>query len=278
MRAQKFIQLLSLGARPLALTLVASFLCFAQAPSLAKFVGTWRENEAKRTFGSTETLRFRLDAKGNLEELRGADARPLVQPVRFDGKAYSIDMSKNTIAWKQIYKNHFERKLFENGQLLTTREIQILDDGKTLTEETTRTLKDGAKQVTTIKFHRTKGEAQGLAGIWQAESYHSTVPKQWKYEMMGDNFMMVEDTAVTLMLTRDGKPADVTGPAVISGTMAALKEVGPDKLEIAESRQGVPTGELTLTLSGEGKVLTVSDVNLAPNASREPSVTVFEKQ
>jgi hypothetical protein len=79
------------------------------------------------------------------------------------------------------------------------------------------------------------------------------------------------------MLAPDGKPADVKGPAVISGTMAALKVVGPDKLEIAESRAGTPTGKITVTLSGDGKMLTMSNVNLAPNASHEPSVTVFTK-
>jgi hypothetical protein len=262
----------------LALTLVTSFPSFAQAPSLGKFAGTWTEDESKRSFGSTDTLKFRTDAKGNLEELRGADAKPLVQPVRFGEKPYIIDASTNSIEWMQIDKTHFERKLFDNGKLLTTREIQLSDDGKTLTEVTTRTLGDAKKQAITIKFHRAKGEGQGLAGIWQAEAYHSTVPEQWKYSMMGDQLMMADNTGVTFMLSPDGKPSDVKGPAVISGTMAALKPVSSDKLEITQSRQGVTTGKLTLTLSGDGKVLTLSAVNLAPNVSPAPSVTVFKKQ
>ena len=276
--ARRIIRFSHIGSRVLALTLVTSSLCFAQAPSLGKFVGTWTEDESKRSFGATETLKFRADAKGNLEELRGADARPLVQPIHFDGKPYTIDASPNSIAWKQSDKTHFERQLFENGKLLTTREIQLSDDGKALTEVTTRTLDGGKKQVITTKYHRTKAEGSGLAGIWQAEAYHSTVPTQWKYSMKGDQLMMVDNTGVTIMLAPDGKPTDVTGPAVISGTMAALKPVSSDKLEIDQSRQGVATGKLTLTLSGDGKVLTMSAVNLAPNASSEPSVSVFMKQ
>ena len=58
--------------------------------------------------------------------------------VRYDGEPYSVDSSKNTIVWKQIDKNHFERTIFEDGKLLTTRRIQISDDGKTLTEDTER--------------------------------------------------------------------------------------------------------------------------------------------
>lgn len=156
--------------------------------------------------------------------------------------------------------------------------IQLSDDAKTLTEETTRTLNGGKKQVITIRFHRAKGEGQGLAGIWQADSYHSTVPAQWKYSMMGDQLMMVDSTGVTLMLSPNGKPTEVKGPAVISGTMAALKPVSSDKLEMAQSRQGVTTAKVTFTLSDGGKVLTLSAVNLAPNASAAPSVTVFKKQ
>lgn len=266
------------GSRVLALTLVTSSLCFAQAQSLGKFVGTWTEDESKRSFGATETLKFRAEAKGNLEELRGADARPLVQPIHFGAKPYSIDASTNSIAWKQIDKTHFQRKLFDNGKLLTTREIQLSDDGKTLTEVTTRNLNEGKTQVVTTRYHRTKGDGQGLAGIWQAESYHSTVPTQWKYSMKGDRLIMVDNTGVTTTLAPDGKPTDVKGPGVISGTMAALGPVSADKLEIDQSRQGVATGKLTLTLSGDGKVLTSSAVSLAPNASPEPSVTVFMKQ
>jgi hypothetical protein len=75
-------------------------------------------------------LEFRRDAQGSLEELRGSEARPLIQPVRFDGKPYFVDGSKNTIIRKQIDKNHFERIISENGKLLTTRRIQISDDAK----------------------------------------------------------------------------------------------------------------------------------------------------
>src|SRR5277367_6806856 len=95
-----------------ALALAASFVCFAQAPaapSLGKFTGTWKEDESKIKISPSTTLKFRRDAQGNLEELRGSEARPLVQPVRFDGKPYPVDGSKNTIVWKQIDKNHFER-------------------------------------------------------------------------------------------------------------------------------------------------------------------------
>jgi len=86
------------------------------------------------------------------------------------------------------------------------------------------------------------------------------------------------DQGVVYTAALDGKPAAVTGPAVISGTMVALKLMDAQTIESAQSREGVPTGKATITISADGKVMTVTAVNLAPHASREPSVTVFEKQ
>jgi hypothetical protein len=40
----------------------------------------------------------------------------------------------------------------------------------------------------------------------------------------------------------------------------------------------VPTFRQTIAISADGKAMTVTIVGLAPNAGREPSVTVFEKQ
>lgn len=265
------------SARAAVLALAASFGCFAQT-SASKFTGTWKENGSKTKISPSSTLKFRRDAQGNLEELRGSEARPLVQPVRFDGKPYGVDKSKNTIAWKQIDKNHFERTIFESGKLIATRKIQISDDGKTMTEDTERTRVDGRKAVTTVQYRRTTGEPQGLAAIWQALSVHSTIPSVMTYTAMGDRLKVSTDSGVVYTAPLDGKPVAVTGPAVISGTTVALKLIDAQTMEAAQSREGVPTGKTTITISADGKVMTATSVNLAPNASREPSVTVFEKQ
>jgi len=83
---------------------------------------------------------------------------------------------------------------------------------------------------------------------------------------------------VVYIAALDSKPVAVTGPAVISGTMVALKAVDAQTLEVAQSREGVSTGKQTIVISADGKTMTSTAVNLAPNASREPSVTVFDKQ
>ena len=82
----------------------------------------------------------------------------------------------------------------------------------------------------------------------------------------------------TYTLTFDGKPASVTGPAVISGTTNTGKIVSDRVIEIAGARMGTPAGATTWTLSADGKTLTTSFMTLGPDASKEPTVRVYLKQ
>jgi hypothetical protein len=102
---------------------------------LEKFAGTWREDISKRQ-GELQTLSFRRSANGGMEELRGPELRPLVQPVNFTGQPYAIDGSVNKIAWKQLDASTFERGLYSGTRLLNTRRIELSADGATLTQET----------------------------------------------------------------------------------------------------------------------------------------------
>jgi hypothetical protein len=113
------------------------------ATVIKNFVGTWKEDQAKRKLGSMPPLRFQRSPDGELQELRGPEARPLIQPLKFGNAAYSVDNSKNTILWKRIDGTRYERQLFESGKLITTRQISLSNDGKTLTEVTRRKLDGG---------------------------------------------------------------------------------------------------------------------------------------
>jgi len=125
----------------------------ALAQSPKGFAGSWVEDQAKRTIGSLRSLTFRQAAGGSLEELRGAYANPLVQPVHFDGKPYTVDGSRNTIVWKQMDATHFERTISQNNEVINTRRLQVSADGSTLTEATENT-ESGKKTITTIVYRR----------------------------------------------------------------------------------------------------------------------------
>jgi len=255
-----------------ALALGSAGFCIAQqAPDGSKFVGTWKENPAKRTLGAQPPLRFQAAANGGLEELRGPEVRPLVQPVQFGAKAYSVDKSSNMIEWKKVDSNHFERRLYESGKLLSTRKIEVSKDGSTLTEVTERSPSD----IRTAVFKRNTSGGQGLAGVWKAESMRGT-PEQIKIERLGAQGVRVtSDRGMIRTLTFDGKSNPVAGPAVLSGTADAAKLKSPDTIEVAMSREGVASNTVTLVLSADGRTLTQTSKR---NSDGQTSVTVFDKQ
>jgi hypothetical protein len=85
-------------------------------------------------------------------------------------------------------------------------------------------------------------------------------------------------TRATVTWTFDGKPSPVEGPAQISGTATAATLVNDRTIDIARTREGVPTGHATWSLSQDAKTLTPSSTAIGSDATNTPSVQVFTRQ
>jgi hypothetical protein len=268
--------------RVIALTFVPFLTILGQStptPVLQKFVGVWVEDESKLKIGdSFGKLRFRQSGDG-LEELRGPEAKPIVQSVKFGTKPYAINGSVNTIAWKQMDSSHFERRIFNEGKLQNTRRIEVSADGKSLTEVMEVARPGENKYQTTIVFQRISGGPQGLAGIWKAQSVKRVPAPTEHYELSGtDGLKVSEDFGGNVRqysVKMDQVPVAVVGKTVVSGTMTAFRVVDDHTLEAICSREGVVTGKDTLVLSGDGKVITSTSTT---TGNREPTIRVFNKQ
>jgi hypothetical protein len=262
------------------LALVFPLLCLAEGDHsnlISKFVGTWNENQAKRQIGTFGSLRFRRAADGSLEELRGPEAKPVVQPVNFGVKPYTVD-ADTMISWKQIDATHFERQLFGSGKLVTTREISISGDGRKLTEATHSQTRDGKAATDTITYVRTSGDSKDLVGIWKPESMVRSEGGQLKIEAIGTGGLHItrrNGMVVTLMF--DGKPNPTTGVAVISGMTASARVINDNTIEETARREGVVTGKTTWVLSPDGQTLTVTSRQEVSKGGN-PFVVVFDKQ
>jgi hypothetical protein len=270
-------------ARMFPLVLIPTFLCCAQSspapvPVTSRFVGNWKENEARRKLSSAPLLTFRVTADGGLEELRGGPA-PAAQPIHFDGKPYDAG-SGNTIIWKQSGRNQFERQFFSGGQLASARRIQISNAGKTLTETTERKQPDGKISLITAVFTSNSGTGSGLAGIWSLQSIRSDQPEQVTLSAAGPNSLRYANSqGVTYTAALDNKPVPVTGPGVMAGSMIALIRLLDDyTIASTLSRNGVVTGSGTITVSPDGKVMTTTVTNAGPNANPQPSVRVWDRK
>ncbi len=250
-----------------------------QASGVARFTGTWKEDVSKRQAGSIQNLVFRRNANGGLEELRGSELKPMVQPVNFTGKPYTYDgTSKNTIAWRQIDSNSFERDIFNAGKLLYTRRLRLSADGQTLTEATDLAMASG-KGTNTVVYRRTAGD-QSLVGRWIAESFKTDLPPQMVIEAAGANGLKITSTNIdsTITIALDGKPVPVVGLAVIPGSMVAARQTSPSTIEFSNSREGIETGKTVRTISADGKTMTVTSTELGANTGKDPFVQVFVKQ
>lgn len=253
-------------------------------PVLQKFVGVWVEDEAKLKLGASSVpLKFRQAADGGLEEIRGPEAKPLVESVKFGTEPYAIESgSKNTIAWKQIDPSHFERRILNEGKLQNVRRIKISQDGATLVEVTEATPPGGKKQTSIVTYKRVSGGPQGLAGTWNRQSIKRSPAPTVKYELDETGSLKVSDdiggNQRHFTVKMDSVPVPIVGATVISGTAIAFRVVDDHTLESATSRDGVASAKTTLTLSNDGKVLTTSNTVVGPNGNLEPTVRVYNQK
>jgi hypothetical protein len=275
--------LLVYGANVIVLALTCSFLAAAAASTqniAGRLNGTWKENEAKRNVGSLGTLRFQKNSNGDLEESRGSAAAPLLEPVHFDGKQYSIDQGRAFIAWKQTGSTKYERQIFEGGKLVNTRRIEINSGGKKMTETTDAIQPTGTTRTVTLTYTRAAGSGSGLEGRWKPESFRSSSPAEIQIHAKGTNTITVStlEALGNFTATLDGTPAEVTGHILASGLTTSLKPVNANTIETSGSRNGVPSSKGAWILSPDGKTLTMSISFLGPNEGGEPTVIVYEKQ
>ena len=212
-----------------------------------------------------------------MEELRGPEAKPLVQPVKFGTQPYAVDDGTASIAWKQIDATHFERQLFEGGKLISTRKIEISPDGGQLTEMFRQKTTDGKENVRTTVFRRMSASPKGLAGTWKMESLRNSEPPQQKIELVGSGFLRVTGPFTGyVMWNFDGNPSSVIGEGVIPGMTETAKLVNNNSIEVTLHREGVFIGKRTFVLSPDRKVLTVTMTVLGTGS--KPTVTVYDKQ
>jgi hypothetical protein len=195
--------------------------------------------------------------------------------VSFDGKPRKLD-SGSTIIWKQVNPQRFERQLEHGGKLMSTRQLEISPDGKTVTETMEGQNANGKTNVTTSVFRRTSKETDGLIGTWKLESMRNTIRAQVKYEPSGKTALKVsDDFGAIYTMTLDSKPVLVSGPAIIPMIISA-KEVDDHTIETTYSREGTVTWKTILKVSPDGKTLTMSITTARPT-SGATSVRVFEK-
>ena len=232
------------------------------------FAGVWKEDVSKRKLDITGALptRFRMAADGSLEELRGPESQPNVQPVVFDGKPRELP-SGNTISWRQLGPATYERVLSLKGEVLATRRLTVAEDGKTLTEELETRSAGGSSKAKSV-YERTSGDGLSLVGSWKMRTLNADA-QQMKLEPVGSNALRISAIGgSTVTVEINGPPASTSGPSVAKGATDQLNLVNATTLEVISATNGAETHRTTLELLPD-----VRSMRVTMTSSRGPTGT-----
>jgi hypothetical protein len=127
-----------------ATTLLGDIRLLAQADAADPLLGEWTMDRAKSTFQGNppnwRTMKFEktpMGIKHTVDSMVGEVVQKLVYTFQVDGKDYPADvqMAVNTVAFKKIDANTFERTGKYQGEVTETVKYTLSNDGKMLTSE-----------------------------------------------------------------------------------------------------------------------------------------------
>ena len=127
-----------------ATTLLLDVRLFAQANAADPLIGDWIMDRANSTFPGAapewRNMKFEKTPKGiahTVNSMVGEVVQKLVYTFQVDGKDYPADvqMAVNTVAFKKVDANTYERTGKYQGMVTETVKYTLSNGGKTLTTE-----------------------------------------------------------------------------------------------------------------------------------------------
>jgi len=248
--------------------LVAGALWAANDP----FVGEWKLNAPKSKFfdqmkvESVPGNKYAFDFGGGAETIAvdGTD-----QPGG-GGTTLSVT-AEGRDSWKVVRK--------KDGRMLIRANWKLSKDGNTLTDDFTSFPASGSSSTVNLVYKRTAGTS-GFTGTW--ENTTGTVDmgdsdyllKVQPYE--GDGLTFIYSSAgVTKNVKLDGKDYPNVGSDARPGSTSSARRVNEHTLELTAKSNGKVANTREITLSSDGKTLTITDHTAGHS---QPNVLVFERQ
>jgi hypothetical protein len=258
----------------------ASWTATAQVDlDLRAFIGTWKENPAKTRLAPSSpfTYTFSQDTEGFIVIVRsGVQLR---DRVRLDGKDYSTpEVPGRTVSWSKTGDTVYETTIKRDGSLVAKGRWTLTEGGKRLTQETTPARVDDQNVTNVTEYVRTSGDGNTLLGEWKPVSSRSGE---------ADLFVVTQIDAGGLKvfyprnqggytMRADGKEYADTRTNALPDMTTSTEALGPRTLRRTTFRARSPLSQVDMTVSSDGKTLTVT--TRTSGSEREPAVFVYEKQ
>jgi len=251
----------------------------APATNLEVFVGSWKENQPQsRPFiSSALTYTFTADPDGFITIGRGGVQ--LRDRVRMDGREYQTpDVEGRTVSWVRANAALYRSTIKRDGTVVATGRWLLSEGGKHLRQETTPVRANGDADVNVIDYVRASGDGETLIGEWKPVSTRSALPDAFVITRVADELSVFYPKygATVYTMRPDGKRYALNGPNALPGATTSAQAVATRSLRRTTFREDRPTLETVMTVSPDGRTMTVT--THAPDTPNEASVFVYEKQ
>ena len=268
----------SLAAVLLSAVLVAPVAGRQPRLDLQSFVGTWTEDVTQRravTSGLTYT--FSHEADGFITIVRaGVDLR---DRVRFDGNDYeTAGVPGRTVSWIKVSDTTYETAVKRDGAFVAKGRWILSEDGKRLRQETSPRRVDGKTVTNVSEYVRISGEGNSLIGEWKPIASHSPEADQFELSLTDETALTMRypRNQTTITIRPDGQEYTTTGPNSLPGMTTSAEAIDARSFRRTTLREHKPLFETVMTLSSDGKRLTVTSRPIGNTDM--PTVFVYNRQ
>ncbi len=255
-------------------------LCATHAQELRQFTGTWKEDLGRSQDRPSTALRlnFSTDQNGVITETRGSGSTKITLRFRIDGKDYPVPLIPDrTVSWREVDHNTWETTMNRGGQVISTSRQQLSEDGNRFTVTSRLKMQSGAEDAVSMVYERVSGERSGLTGEWKPVSEKRSRPAVIKLEAADGAVRFSDvDSGVGYDARLDGKDYPYSGPNVLPNLTVSIQSEDGHSIREAFNRDGKAIYETVLTLSVDGRRLSVS--GKPPGSGEEPSTRVYLRQ
>jgi hypothetical protein len=250
----------------LAVAIVISWAAFAVAQS--PFDGTWALNQEKSNL-TGDTMSFSAAGSGTM---KFSDSGQTYQ-FKTDGSQTNTPIGES-VTWKETGPNTYEHTVSVNGNLTSTENWKVSEDGKTLIIDSHGTKQSGEQWQDSATYERV-GRGKGLAGKWKSTKVSLGSPNTLSFSQTGPDSLKLEISAekATWEGKMDGKDYPASGPTILKGVTLALSPTSASSFKMVTKINGKPVdiGEYSVS----GNTLTVKGTN---GQGKEPYKEVWEKK
>jgi len=226
---------------------------FAQSP----FDGTWHTNMDQSKFSPKPIVFSTKDGKYDC-----MSCGPQVH-VKADGQDQSVTgQTYDTVSVHEIDSKTIELKTKKNGKPVYEQTRTVSDGGKTLTVKTTSHRPDSdqttSAEATLTRVGKAVAGANGTSGSWRVNKINeSENGLTTTYKGNGNELTMSTPTGESYTAKLDGKDYPVKG--AYGWTSVSLKQINDHTIEETDKRDGTVTDVSKMTVSPDGKTMTVVD-------------------